>query len=280
MRTKLRFPENSAIGLPSGGTPGKTRAREIGARVGNRVVPKTAGSRKEYWSENRGQPGRTALSRSDRTLFIGDVHGCLNELERLLVLADFSKKTRLVLAGDLINKGPDSAGVLALAREYKARVILGNHEIKLMEYLKAGREDQADMEAVKQNMGSGLKHWVSWMKTWPLFLESPDWLVVHAGLEPGKHPSRSHGKLLTRIRTWDGVGKQLNQASDPPWYRFYTEKKPVIFGHWAMRGLVVRDNAIGLDTGCVYGGSLTAVSLPDYRFFQVPAARRYCKPEG
>ena len=54
---------------------------------------------------------------------------------------------------------------------------------------------------------------------------------------------------------------------------------PVFFGHWAMRGLVQYKNVIGLDSGCVYGGSLSAYVLPDERWLSVPAREQYCKPK-
>ena len=62
---------------------------------------------------------------------------------------------------------------------------------------------------------------------------------------------------------------------DDPWYESYTGETTVVFGHWARPEPVVRENAIGLDTGCVYGGRLTAVILPERNLVSVPAKRAY-----
>ena len=218
------------------------------------------------------------MSSPETTLFIGDVHGCIHELEELLRRAGYNQKMQLVLVGDLINKGPDSASVLELAKNLGAKVVLGNHEIKFLQYIRDNRTDSEELEAIKRNMGASLHSWQEWLESWPLYLETPDWLVVHAGIAPGKHPRDTSSRLLTKMRTWDGSGQNIKHPDNPPWYHFYKDRKLVVFGHWAMRGLVLRSNAIGLDTGCVYGGHLTAVSWPDKRFYQVKAHTVYCDP--
>jgi hypothetical protein len=68
--------------------------------------------------------------------------------------------------------------------------------------------------------------------------------------------------------------------TDEPWYERYTDSRLVVFGHWAKPAALVRKNAIGLDTGCVYGGALTALILPERRLVSVPARRVYQKKEN
>ena len=63
----------------------------------------------------------------------------------------------------------------------------------------------------------------------------------------------------------------------PPWFDFYTDDKLVVFGHWAAQEGVVRENAIGLDTGCVYGKKLTALVLPERELVSVKARKQYCE---
>ena len=127
-------------------------------------------------------------------------------------------------------------------------------------------------------MGDHLSYWQSWMTGLPFFIENEDFLVVHAGIVPGEHPSQSAPKALVTIRTWDKIGKELSAPKNPAWFSYYKSPKLVIFGHWASLGLVIRENVIGLDSGCVYGKKLTALVLPDKRIFQVNAEKTYENP--
>ncbi len=211
-----------------------------------------------------------------QTVVVGDVHGCINELERLITRIDLPQ-AKWIFVGDLINKGPDSVAVLEKAQQLNAEVILGNHELGFLDYVSGTRKSASkEFDDVRRQMGKTQDSWVQWLKSLPLFLESPEFLVVHAGLVPGLHPSQTSARLLTKIRTWDGTGKDLNNDSDPAWFDLYSGQKLVVFGHWAMRGLLVRQNCIGLDTGCVYGGKLSAVVLPERRIVQVEAKKTYC----
>ncbi len=80
------------------------------------------------------------------------------------------------------------------------------------------------------------------------------------------------------IRTWDGTGEKLNSPDNPPWYEFYTGEKPVIYGHWARRGLTLRGNTIGLDSGCCYGRALSAWVLETRELIQETAHRHWYIP--
>lgn len=214
-----------------------------------------------------------------RTLIIGDVHGCSAELMRLLEAAQLSRDDRVIFVGDLINKGPDSRGVLEIARDLNAEVVMGNHERSFLKYIKKARTDDPEFEAIKDQLGDRLKGWVKWLKALPYYLETPDFLIVHGGLQPGLHPRDTRKRILANIRTWDGTGAVLEREGDPPWFDLYHGEKLVVFGHWALRGLVWRRNAVGLDTGCVYGHTLSGLILPERRLIQVPAARVYHKPK-
>ena len=83
-------------------------------------------------------------------------------------------------------------------------------------------------------------------------------------------------EIVTIIRTWDGTGKNLNNpAENPPWFECVTPAKTVIFGHWAVRGLVDLPRFKGLDTGCVYGRELSAWCPEEKKFHHVPARMEY-----
>ena len=94
--------------------------------------------------------------------------------------------------------------------------------------------------------------------------------VVHAGVDP-------------RVTVFDGQSRRdltsirIPEGMSIPWYDDYADDRLAVFGHWARPDPVVRSNAIGLDTGCVYGGSLTALILPERRLVSVPAAQEYQK---
>ena len=199
-----------------------------------------------------------------RTIVVGDIHGCLEEFDLLLKKLRFCPGgDRLILVGDLINKGPDSLGVLERAKELGCEVVMGNHERNFIlraadpSYPKSGYFNK-----LKREMGGSFDFWLGWMKALPTYIEEEDFLVVHGGLAPGRHPSETDADILTRIRTWDGTGGRLYDKNDPPWFDLYGGDKLVVFGHWAALGLTVRPNAACLDSGCVYGRQLSALVLP------------------
>lgn len=213
-----------------------------------------------------------------RTLIIGDVHGCLDELQRLLDTMDYSPEDRLVFVGDLINKGPDSLGVLEYVDSLDAEVILGNHELGFVQFIKGNYPGNTEMEETKAQLIPNLDRWVQWMENLLVFIETSDFLVIHAGLPPETSSENVDKYVATNIRTWDGIGRDLGNPDNPPWYELVTYDKLIIFGHWANQGLLVRDDVIGLDSGCVYGNQLSGLELPSGRIYQVEAKKTYCNP--
>lgn len=211
-----------------------------------------------------------------RKLFIGDVHGCIEELTELLTLLNLKSNDQLYFVGDLINKGPDSRSVLQLAKDHHSIIVKGNHELGLLHSYEHQTEG---FSQVKENLGGELDDWCEWIRSWPLYIEEEQFIMVHAGLSPQVHPKDEKISILTRIRTWDGIGEDLNDPNNPPWFDFYQGDKKIIFGHWAQRGLVRRKNVIGLDTGCVWGGSLTAYDLELDKIYQVHAKKQYKTPK-
>ncbi|HNY31858.1 MAG TPA: metallophosphoesterase [Fibrobacteria bacterium] len=208
---------------------------------------------------------------------MGDVHGCVDELEELLQRFSPVDGDRLVAVGDLVNKGPDSAGVVDLVRAAGIRCVQGNHEAKLLR-VQAIPEDLRGPRDRKfaERIGPRLEEIAAEVARWPLWLDLGDLLVVHAGLEPGvERLDDMRRDILLTIRTWDGSGQDLDSASDPPWFDCVRWPVPVVFGHWAMRGLVDRPDVKGLDTGCVYGRWLTGWCPQEERFYHVQARMEY-----
>jgi bis(5'-nucleosyl)-tetraphosphatase (symmetrical) len=212
-----------------------------------------------------------------RRFFIGDVHGCAEELGLLLKSFKLEPEDQLFCVGDVINKGPDSLGALEIVQQNQIKCVLGNHEahfIQLMEnpemrnsnYGQAmlerwrGREEQVYAQVIE----------------WPYWIEFDDIILVHAGLDPRfKRPEDMAHRVLISIRHWDGEGQYLNTLDNPPWFECGSWDKGVVFGHWALRGLVDLPGFKGLDTGCVYGKHLTAWCPEENRFYQVPALQQW-----
>jgi diadenosine tetraphosphatase ApaH/serine/threonine PP2A family protein phosphatase len=214
---------------------------------------------------------------AQRTIIIGDVHGCLDELNDLLERLDLDGSERLIFIGDLINKGPDSKGVYERYQSLGAEVVMGNHELGLLDYYDRGI-DRPFLVALRSAFGDRFDAFVEDVRTWPLFIDDKDFLAVHGGLVPGQHPRDSDPWLVTSIRTWDGTGDDYRNPENPKWFDLYTGDRLVVFGHWAqLRGVLDHAKVAGLDTGCVYGGKLSALVLPERKVVQVDARETYCE---
>eukprot|EP00971_Amphidinium_carterae_P021725 428488-Amphidinium_carterae.1 len=207
-----------------------------------------------------------------RLIFVGDVHGCADELEALLQKVKFSSaKDTLFLAGDLVNKGPQSGRVLKLAQKYKAYCVRGNHDDELIEaYYRVGRF-QSGLAKYKHDALYQASHSdIRWLQEVPLSLTLP-WInvmVVHAGLVPDLPLEKQEFMTLTKVRNL-----RKSTAGDSAWIPLEDSKgdssvgwacqwhgpEHVVFGHDAKRRLQEHSFATGLDTGCCYGGQLTAI---------------------
>ncbi len=213
-----------------------------------------------------------------RRLFVGDLHGCLRELDLLLNEFRFRPGVdTLFSVGDVIGKGPEVAGTLRRLRELNAGVVCGNHDQHVLTaWRMAPSERKLHHSEYLRSLGNDAEEWLAYIASWPTFLEMDDVILVHAGLEPGQDDlTKMHRRILTRIRTWDGKGEALHTRNDPPWFECVHPVKTVVFGHWAERGLVDLSRFKGLDTGCVYGRLLTGWCPEENRFLQVKAEREY-----
>ena len=221
----------------------------------------------------------------ERTILIGDIHGCLAELQELMVACAVDwKADRVISVGDLVAKGPDSHGVLQMVRETGMRAVLGNHDAKL---LTIGPQPEGDGAAA----GPAPDHHTAVARTldardWPLldglplYLDLPelDALVVHGGIRPGIPIEEQPRGVLMNLRSIAPDGAPSNRVDGGvPWASLWPGPRHVVFGHDAIRGLQQYPFATGLDTCCVYGRALTALILPERRLVSVPARRAYCE---
>jgi len=216
-----------------------------------------------------------------RTLIIGDVHGCADELDDLLRVAGYSVGDRLVFVGDLVAKGPDSAGVVARARELAALAVLGNHEMPILAHFSSKRRGEAAPKIKETHRETALALTpgdVSWLESLPVFLrlEEHGVIVAHAGIVPGIRLEDQQQEALLTMRSIraDGTWSKTFEHGTP-WAERYEGPEHVVFGHDAMRNLQLYAFATGLDTGCVYGGELTALELPSRRIYKVRARRAW-----
>jgi bis(5'-nucleosyl)-tetraphosphatase (symmetrical) len=262
------------------------------------------------------------------TYCIGDVQGCYQELQQLLILIQFNpSRDTLWFVGDLVNRGPNSLEVLRFVANLPNKVVvLGNHDLHLLNYyyhvvdFEVSHLDQILAAPDAQEL-------ITWLKKQPLihYDKNLDYVLVHAGIYPewnlaaallyahevekvlqgadclsflqhmyGNQPDKWDENLsnwerlrfivnaFTRMRYCTTDSRldftndtlDLNRASELlPWYQCpqrQTKRQKIIFGHWAaLRGVVNAPNLFALDTGCVWGGSLTAMRLEDQQRFAV-----------
>ena len=208
-----------------------------------------------------------------RTIFIGDLQGCFDEFMQLLEKLNYSpKEDELILLGDLINRGPKSMEVVSYLMEHpEIKSVMGNHEYHFIRHV-GGKKKKKSFTPLVKEFGDKLPKVVKYLKRLPMFIESEKWIAVHAGLEPGKHPSSSSSKFLCTVRMLGSNGESR------PWFEYYFGPKWVIFGHWSLKGLVCEKKVRGLDTGCVYGGELTAWVYPEDKFVSVSAQKMHYDP--
>lgn len=196
-----------------------------------------------------------------RTLIVGDIHGCAQELEDLLERAH---PTHVVVVGDLFTKGPDPLGVWRALEQVGAPAgVLGNHDDWVLR-----RRDEGPWRSLP---GAA---W-AWLEALPIFREEAGLMVVHAGIHPTEGRPGTTRRMALHMRRWpDDRGGE--SSAHPFWWEVYAGPGLIVYGHDARRGLVDRRPAtLGLDTGCVYGGQLTGYLVEADRLIQVPARRTW-----
>ena len=228
-----------------------------------------------------------ATSEGRRTIFVGDVHGCLDELSAVLRLAEADTgraggagRDRVILVGDITAKGPDSQGVLAMIRERGFQAVLGNHDAKVLSLGRHESSAATDPDIGEHARVAATLKEADWalLEGLPLMIPVPEVnaIAVHAGLVPGVPLADQPRKFLLNLRSITAAGAPSKRVSEGvPWASLWPGPEHVVFGHDAVRGLQRHPFATGLDTGCVYGGALSALILPANRIVSTPARRCY-----
>jgi bis(5'-nucleosyl)-tetraphosphatase (symmetrical) len=242
-----------------------------------------------------------------RDIVIGDVHGCLEELDELLKLVEYRTGVdNLFFVGDMVDRGPDSVGCVRRTKEFRARVAMGNHDEKYVRYAKheknnagTGKKNPIQLGPEKQAVWESLRpEDIEYMASWPLTIKVFDRLMmVHAGFEPHIPVAKQNPNACLRVRFVgenDGLFKASKPGFRPPeskeWSIVWTGPENVVYGHivhdlWHPRIDHPKDGVTcyGIDTGCCFGGVMTAMIIKDQQlgpnpeFVRVRARAKYAK---
>jgi len=246
--------------------------------------------RERSWSRNPDEHGPFDI--------IGDVHGCLDELKALV--AELGWKTepmlhhpagrKLFFVGDLVDRGPDSVGVLRFVMDAVASGVAlcvpGNHDIKLVKALKGQdvtrshglAETMAQLEAETPEFRDQVREFLFGLVSHQV-VDDGKLCVAHAGLR-----AEMQGRGSTAVREFCLYGETTGEIDEfglpvrYEWAKDYRGKTMVVFGHTPVPEAEFFNNTIDIDTGCCFGGKLTALRYPEREIVSVPAARVYAEP--
>lgn len=247
---------------------------------------------------------------------VGDVHGCIEELDELLKKIQYNPaQMRLVFLGDLLDRGPEPVACVRRVRELGVECIMGNHEEKHLRWHKHEKNRErtgkanpmkpmAEAEAAA-NAALSDQDW-TWLKALPVKLHLGDnWWAVHAGCEPKYTLEKQNPSQIMRVRYVNekGTGIALNPDKSQPegtvyWDQQWKGPESLIYGHCVhdlkhprITNVSMDVSCVGIDTGCCFGGHLTAALFQkDYplkggstysaqryslTYVQVPAKQKY-----
>jgi predicted phosphodiesterase len=209
-----------------------------------------------------------------RTIVVGDIHGCYDELISLIDKVGLGADDRLISVGDLITKGPRNREVLDLfISDPRFSAVIGNHDLALRRRWNGEKVKlKSSQKPTHKEMKGDKEHYVSYLNSLPFMIDLDEHLIVHAGLRPKVALHSQSTEDLTELRS---VGPDRASRHGTPWYEVYDGEKVVLFGHWPADEPRRGPKAIGLDTGCVYGRKLTAYIIETGEFESVPARRAY-----
>lgn len=215
---------------------------------------------------------------SGRTIVVGDIHGCADELEMLLDEISLKADDRVVSVGDLVAKGSKNRAVLdRFIEDERFAAVLGNHDRVLRRYWRGeGVSLNSAQEAALDELKANEARYSTYLQELPLMIDLGAHLVVHAGVRPGVALDAQTIEDLTELRT---LGEDRTSRKGVAWYEVYDGEKTVLFGHWPAAEPRRARRAIGLDTGCVYGYKLTAYIIETAEFASIQAQKAYDEPK-
>lgn len=234
---------------------------------------------------------------SKQTVIVGDVHGCIDELNELLRTIEYNpNNTRLIFLGDILDRGIDSIGCVRKVRELNAECVQCNHGDKHIRYrrheitknLTGKKNPMRPMSIVDAAAHKALTNDdIDWMRRCPLTINIKDnWYALHAGLEPALPFDKQLPNWIIRCRYVNEKGRalSLNQDRSKPagskyWADVWNGPENIVFGHCVFEEPQVFKNknntCIGIDTGAVYGGYLTALVFETMEFIKIKSKQVY-----
>jgi serine/threonine protein phosphatase 1 len=227
------------------------------------------------------RPDRATLtsvgkSESAASMFaIGDIHGCAEELDELLGMLPLTPGSTIVFLGDYIDRGPDSRAVIErvieLRKSYEVIALMGNHESMLLDFLD-GQDEQRVARFIFNGGGATLasyaeghgayripKEHLAFFDELRLSYDTSSHFFVHAGV-PNEPLSGIQLEASWQEMLWT---RKKFLTSEFAW------EKVIVHGHTPVRNVEISHNRINLDTGCIYGGALSAMELPSHRTYSV-----------
>jgi len=212
-----------------------------------------------------------------RVIIYGDIHGCLDEFKQLRAQIKPAKKDIEITVGDFLNKGPHSLKTLRYLRHHDIDSVMGNNEAKIVRlYKKYQKNGKSYLKTLRDSDRKTLLEMqeedIKYLKSLPYFLKFDSLTIVHGGIMNDmvldKQMSDKEKKLLTQLRFYNKAREAIPyediENRDKFWSEVYEGHEGfVVFGHHPFAEVKIEKYAIGIDTGCVYGGKLTAISF-DY----------------
>ena len=230
---------------------------------------------------------------------IGDIHGCGDELEELLAKLSYARDENgvwrhesrtAVFVGDLVDRGPRVVDVLnlvmAMCAAGSAHCVPGNHDIKLLRHLKGKKvkvahgleQTLAELEKKSDEYKARLQKFLDGLVSHYVF-DNGDLVVAHAGMK-----AEFQGRGSGAVRAFALYGETTGETDEfglpirYEWARDYRGKARVVYGHTPVPNVEWLNNTINVDTGCVFGGKLTALRYPEMELVEVPARQVYAEP--
>jgi hypothetical protein len=208
-----------------------------------------------------------------QTLIVGDIHGCFDELQDLLAAAGLSDGDIILATGDIVDRGPGTQEVLQFfAAHPNARSLTGNHERKHIRSFAHEINPSQSQLIAREQIGDSYPDWVAFMKTFPIYIQLPEAILVHAYFEPGIPLPDQQVPVLCGQMSGEFY---LKKKYARPWYELYDGDKPIVVGHHDIlfngQVFIYRDRVFDLDTSCVHGRRLSGLLLPAFKIVSVPS---------
>ncbi len=278
---------------------GREGIREIHVLDSPEAMDKAVVTRRRLWTDKRDDAGPFDI--------IGDVHGCADELEVLLELLGYRISwapkflhgvrvvppagRRVIFLGDLIDRGPrivDSLRLtMSMVESGAAICVPGNHEVKLLKKLRGKTvsithglaETLAEFDRMPASFHDDVACFIDKL-VGHYMLDGGRLCVVHAGIK-----SNMQGRSSSAAREFGLYGGTTGETDEyglpvrHEWAHEYHGRATIVYGHTPMLTAEWLNNTICIDTGCVFGGALTALRYPEREIVSVPAAKRYFDPK-